>query len=282
MEAIINTAISMEVFRLERGAAYWDGVFEDQSSNPQPTWRGYIDDLHKKLVNRWLSGAKPNRLLKTDLFEEAVGNGLHSILQQDTRMAVGMDLSWRLAQTACSRQKCLHGIVADSRVLPFMRASFDGILSISTLDHFASSTGIQYSLFEIARVLQPGGILILTLDNLFNPLIALRQYLPFALLNHLRLVPYYVGYTCGPNRLRNLLKKTGFEVLEMTAIVHCPRVLVMPLARRLDRQVTPRNRIRLHRLLEKFEALASLPTRFLTGHFIAVKAMRTIPKPEAP
>lgn len=259
---------------MDRGADYWAKVLESELRNPQPTWRAYVDALHEALLTRWLSGRERHRLLKTDLFEEAVGNGLHSVLRQSARMAVGMDVSWRLTGVACSRQDKLLGIAADSRRLPFITASFDGIISISTLDHFASSEGLQCSLLEIARVLRPGGILILTLDNPANPIIALRQHLPFTLLNRLRIVPYYVGYTCGPRRLRNLLVEAGFDIAEMAAVVHCPRVLAIPLARWFDRHGTPRGRARLGRALKRFESLAAWPTRFRTGHFIAVKAIR--------
>jgi SAM-dependent methyltransferase len=259
---------------LDRGADYWAKVLEDQLGNPQPTWRAYVDALHEALATRWLSGRELHRLLKTDLFEEAVGKGLRSVLQQSARVTVGMDVSWRLAGVACSRLENLHGIAADSRRLPFIHDAFDGIISISTLDHFDSSDGLQRSLLEIARVLRPGGILILTLDNVANPLIALRQHLPFTLLNRLRIVPYYIGYTCGPARLRDLLGEAGFDIAEMGAVVHCARVLAIPLARWLDRHGTIRGRARLGRILNQFESLAAWPTRFLTGHFIAVKAVR--------
>jgi SAM-dependent methyltransferase len=266
----------MEALRLDRGSAYWDSVIEDQLSSPQPAWRAYVDTLHQELVVRWLSGIKPSRLLKTDLYEEAVGNGLISILRQPTVFAVGMDVSPKLVKVACRRYSSLHCLAADSRKLPFAEDSFDGILSISTLDHFASIEGIELSLSEFSRVLRPKGVLVLTLDNPENPLIALRQVLPFRLLNRLRIVPYYVGYTCGPSKLRDLLSKNGFGVAEMTAVVHCPRALAIPLAAWLDRYGSEKNRARLNKLLHKCEALAAWPTRFRTGHFIAVKAIRGI------
>jgi SAM-dependent methyltransferase len=262
---------------LDRGPAYWDSVLEDQLSNPQPTWRAYSDALHQELVTRWLPGSDRKRLLKTDLYEEAVGDGLHPVLQQCAVLTVGMDVASRLAKAACSRQNCLCGLAADARNLPFVNESFDAIISISTLDHFTLSEGLEKGLFEMARVLRPGGALILTLDNPVNPIIALRQALPFMLLNRLRIVPYYVGYTCGPKKLRDLLDKAGFEIIEMTAVVHCPRILAIPLAQWLDRYGTPKSRTRLRNLLRKCEAMAAWPTRFSTGHFIAMKAIRRNP-----
>ena len=48
--------------------------------------------------------------------------------------------------------------------------------------------------------------MILTLDNLANPIILLRNGLPFHLLYYMKIVPYYVGVTLGPYRLQRLLK----------------------------------------------------------------------------
>jgi hypothetical protein len=80
---------------LDRGSSCWDSVIEDQLSSPQPSRRAYVDALHQDLVARWLSDIKPCRLLKTDLYEECVGNGLAPILHQPTVFAVGMDVSSR-------------------------------------------------------------------------------------------------------------------------------------------------------------------------------------------
>jgi SAM-dependent methyltransferase len=233
-----------------------------------------MDGVHEALVSRWLAAGESYRFLKTDLFEEAVGNGLYPLLKECPRAAIGMDVSWRVAAAACSRRQNLRGIAADSRRLPFADSSFDGIISISTFDHFSSKEGLTRSLDEIARVLRPGGILILTLDNPANPIIALRQRLPFALLNRLKLVPYYIGYTCGPGRLQRILVEAGFEITEMAAVAHVPRVFAIPLARWVDRHGTPRSRAWLGRTLRRFECLARWPTRYGTGHFTAVRAVR--------
>mgnify|MGYP006138370175 CR=1 FL=1 len=40
---------------------------------------------------------------------------------------------------------------------------------------------------------------------LINPVVRLRNALPFGLLRRTGLVPYYVGATCGPRRLRDFL-----------------------------------------------------------------------------
>ena len=94
-------------------------------------------------------------------------------------------------------------------------------------------------------------------------------------LHQLGVVPYYVGATCGPRGLSKLLRDSGFTIAEMASIMHAPPQLAANVAVRLgvgagDRQ---RERLHLHRVLG-FEAMARWPTRYLTGHFVAARAVR--------
>ena len=123
-------------------------------------------------------------------------------------------------------------------------------------------------------MLLPGGQLLLTMDNLANPLIALRNSLPFVLWKRLGLVPYFVGTTCGPRRLRRAVLSVGFKLLETTAIMHCPRVLMVRRARKLQAEGRPEAQARFLRRLMRYEILARWPTRFLTGYFVAVRCVK--------
>ena len=133
---------------------------------------------------------------------------------------------------------------------------------------------IMVSLHEIHRVLKIGGRLIITLDNLANPVIALRSILPFSLLNRLGLVPYYVGATLSPSHLCRILEKSGFKVAEIDAVMHCPRVLAVAMASILQKYAGAKTQKRFLRALTAFEHLSRFPTRFLTGYFVAVKAIK--------
>jgi hypothetical protein len=93
-------------------------------------------------------------------------------------------------------------------------------------------------------------------------------------MHRLGLVPYYVGATCGPRRLRRLLRETGFEVREMAALMHCPRVAAVALARVIQRRHGAAGQARFLRALMGFERLSKWPTRFLTGHFLGVHARK--------
>lgn len=120
--------------------------------------------------------------------------------------------------------------------------------------------------------------MILTLDNLANPVIFIRSRLPFRFLHRFRIVPYYVGATCGPTGLRAILAEVGFKLIEVDTIMHCPRVLAVLLARWIEKNTGSDLQRRYLRFLNVFECLSRLPTRFLTGYFIAVRAIRPFPE----
>lgn len=187
---------------------------------------------------------------------------------------VGIDLSHVTGRIAIGRHPTLGACSGDARALPFSSKSFDIVLSNSTLDHMETVDDIGTALGEIHRVLRPGGRLLLTLDNLCNPVIALRSILPHRLLTGLGLVPYYVGATCGPRRLRSLVNKAGLEPKAMGAMMHCPRLPAVATADLLDRFGSGGLKNLFSNSLFWWEALERLPTRYLTGYFIRVVASR--------
>lgn len=256
-------------------AAYWDAVGREwQGTRPQSLWRAHSDAVNTALFGRWLPAVRVERLLKTDLFDEACGDGLRPLLVARAEEIFGIDLSASTARSARSRCLELRAIGADVRRLPFADKAFDVVVSNSTLDHFECAEEIITSLRELHRVLRVGGQLLLTLDNPANPAIAVRNVLPFRLVNRLGIVPYFVGSTCGPRSLRRNLEQVGFQVLEVVSVMHSPRVLMVFLARILGSCAPLATQIRFLRLLMAMERLAELPTRFLTGHFVAARSMK--------
>jgi len=254
---------------------YWDEVAKTwQRANTESLWRSYSDSVNTELFSRWLPNVRLENLLKTDLFDESLGDGLYPLLSSRAKNLFGIDLSQITVQAAKWRHPCLKAIAADVRSLPFATGMFDFIVSNSTLDHFQSQKEIVDSLRELHRALRAGGQLLLTLDNLANPVIAVRSFLPFPLLNRLNIVPYYVGPTFGPRRLCRYLQETGFEVHEVEALMHFPRLISVHMTRKLERRLDKYAKTRLVSLLMGFERLAKWPTRFLTGYFIAVRAIK--------
>lgn len=257
-------------------ARYWESIADEwKKIRPDRLWRKHSDAINQSLLFRWLPEQPVPRLLKTDTFDEAVGDGLTRFLQARAHSVVGIDLSFKNVQLACHGERSVHGTRADVRNLPFRRESFDVVVSNSTLDHFQTLDEITVSLRELHRVLRKGGQLIVTLDNLANPTIAVRNHLPINLLNRLGIVPYFVGATCGPRRLQRLLRDVGFEVRDVAAVLHCPRIIAVAVAKLLCSRAKPSVQQQFLRLLQKCEVMSRWPTRYLTGHFIAVRAEKS-------
>ena len=258
---------------------YWDSISRTFSKDAQHSlWRSHSDQINISLLEDWLGGRQVMNLLKTDLFDEAVSQGLYPHLSEHARVVYGIDLAFESAVAAKKQFPELGATCADVRRLPFSDNRFDLIVSNSTLDHFQSINDIAQGFRELFRVLEEGGELLISLDNLQNPLVGLRNLLPYRLLNSLNLVPYFVGKTYGQRGFAAALEKAGFQVLETKAIMHCPRVLAVAAAGILQRRASEKSRRRFLAFLQKFEFLARLPTRFFTGHFVAVRARKPAEK----
>ena len=232
-------------------------------------WRRYNDKVVHAFVGRHLEANPTAMLLKTDVFEEALGND--GIRRAIPNFFVGIDRSRAVAEAARRRIPDVPLIRADVRRLPFADAVLGGAISTSTLDHFRDPRDLVLALRELGRVLRPGAKLILTLDNPRNPLLAVRNAIPDVLRRRLGMTPYFVGYTCGPGRLGRLLTESGFAVRETTAILHFPRVLAA-LSGSMLRRLGIEDDILA--LLPRAEALGRWPTRWCTGHYIGVWTTR--------
>ena len=256
-------------------SSYWNKVAGQwRDINPQRLWRSHSDGVNLGLLTRWFSAGQVERLLKTDLFDEAYGDGLFSMLKSKAKGVVGVDVSTVIVNASVERHIGLRASTADVRCLPFKESVFDVIVSNSTLDHFKTQDEIVGSLRELHRVLKTGGQLVITIDNLANPVIALRNTLLFRLLYRLGIVPYYVGKSFGPRRLSLELYQVGFDPLETTSIMHCPRVFAVAACRFLERYTAPKTQTRFLRTLISFERLSRWPTLFFTGYFVAVRAIK--------
>lgn len=254
---------------------YWDGSAEAWGlADQHGLWRVHSDAINRTLFEYWLPEEPVERLLKTDLFDESCCEGLYPFLASRAQEFIGMDLSLEIVRAAQSRHAGLQAAGGDVRRLPFADNSFSAVVSNSTLDHFQSVDEIVAGLRELRRVLRTGGQLLLTLDNLANPVVALRNALPFGPLHRLGILPYYVGATCSPRQLQRILQQLGFEVLDVKAVMHCPRVVAVALAGMLEKRAGQETQRQFLRLLTAFEGLSSWPTRFLTGYFVAAKAIK--------
>jgi SAM-dependent methyltransferase len=263
---------SRQVSSDDANARMWRDVGAEWiAGSHQSLWRRHSDRVASALIARWMpTGVRS--VLKTDLFDEAISEGLYATLQSRAAAVHGIDISQTTVQGAQRRHPGLEAHVSDIKSLPFADAAFDMVVSLSTLDHFSEREEIEISLREIRRVTAPGGRLLLTLDNPMNPKIALRGAVPEWMLLRTGLVPYHCGVTLPRDKLVDAVQRAGFRVIEVTAIVHCPRVLAVRLAALITALSSPRLERGLLKVLPWFERLERWPTRWRTGHFTAILA----------
>jgi SAM-dependent methyltransferase len=255
---------------------YWEEVTRHDGAGSTRLWRDYCDRINADLLSGWLREAYPaGKLLKTDLHEEIAGKGLFHFLHAKTEFIAGIDIGFTPAREAVSNQPGLLGLCADARNLPFRKQAFDVVVSTSTLDHFKAEQEIYTGLNEICRVLKPGGELLLTLDNPLNPLVWIRNKLPFGILNRLGIVPYFVGATLRLAAIEQYLARRGMSIVRRTAVMHSPRVIAVLISAWAEKFLDLKTQQRLLKLFLAFEALGRWPTRYRTGYFLAIKAVKS-------
>ena len=168
----------------------WESAVGDwPSTRGHRLLRAYGDELNAQLAATWLAeDPRPRMLLKTDLFDEAVGEGIYPRLKLLADSVHAIDISTQVVEAARRRYAEIDALEADVRKLPYADGAFDAIVSFSTLDHFESVAELDAGLSELARVLSPGGRLLVSLDNAANPLVALRNSIrwPRQATNHRR------------------------------------------------------------------------------------------------
>lgn len=252
--------------------AWSEAADYDASVTACPTWRNYCDILQERLIQEWVGAGRFDCSLKTDLFDEVVGRGLVRVLQRISREVRGMDLVESLVRAAMTSNPGLRAHRADVRRSEMAEASVDFVLSNSTLDHFGDPSDLPRGLRELARILRPGGLLLVTLDNPQNPLVGLRNALPSAGLRKAGLVPYFVGHTLTMDALTAMLQECSLHPLRRRHIMHAPRVVALHLCRLCVR--SRRASAVLLRAMLSCERAARWPTARVTGHFSAVLARK--------
>lgn len=260
---------------------YWDTIIErPDGRDHEDLWRAHLQGIYEDLIDRWGACSRDGLILKTDLYDEAVSQyNLLPLCADKSERVIGTDVSFEVAAAATRRMlRTWHGwqnaVCTDVRQLPFRSNSFDVIISNSTLDHFSRKESILDGLREIHRSLKPGGSLLITLDNPSNPVIFLRNAMPYRLLKSSKLIPFYMGVTLSKSRLVRVLKACGFRVRESMAIVHSPRILAIWTGHLLNRKKNVKIEEYVKRMLRMCERLEKLPTRYLTGYYVAAIATK--------
>jgi ubiquinone/menaquinone biosynthesis C-methylase UbiE len=144
--------------------------------SPQETWDAFFSDFYLRVH----AGVEPRDEARTqavaaaalsgcppagDLLDVACGFGRHAVpLAREGLRVVGVDRSTPLLDEARRRagaERWPSFVQADYRELPFADASFDAALNLYTSLGFLGDEEDTNVLAEIARVLRPGGRLVI-------------------------------------------------------------------------------------------------------------------------
>ena len=251
---------------------HWEDFSASGSAAACPAWRRYCDRLHENLIAEWCGGRAFRRALKTDVFDEAVGEGCLPALFRVAGEVHGIDVSEPLVGKVSRERPGFFVKSGDVRKMDYLDASFDLVFSNSTLDHFETEAEIERAVLEFARVLEVRGRLLITLDNPVNPFVRLRNLLPQRAMEAIGLVPYFMGKTLSMQQLARLLERSGFCILERRHTMHAPRVLFLHLLGAIRKFPVLSNAIL--RPMLAMEVAACWPSAPLTGHYSAVLAER--------
>ncbi len=257
------------------GARYWNRIaraprFPEHYLDP---FLGALKrDAHLSLLRRWSATPERGRVLKTDLFEEAFGpDAFLGELFGAERRVVGMDISIAVVERArrLDPERRAGYVVADVRHLPFASGAFAAVVSPSTLDHFAEEQDLHAGLRELARILEPGGRAVVTLDNPDNLLDPLLR-----LIGRMGLLPYYLGRSLRVGELEAALRAAGLEILGSTAILHNPRLLATAAVAAANRLGWRPLIAAVRRGLTAAQRLENSRWRWRTGSFVATGAVK--------
>jgi len=117
----------------------------------------------------WLT-LRARQVVATDLYDEAWGDQAPPTML--TNAALHATCPWDPRRLVVEKM--------DARKLGFEDASFDGVFSASSIEHFGDYDDVRRALAEVRRVLRPGGIATLSTEYLISgPVVAFPGTLMF-------------------------------------------------------------------------------------------------------
>jgi SAM-dependent methyltransferase len=177
------------------------------------------------LIKRHFGPLKGKRVLKLDLWNEALNTRILNWMSSQGAETVGLDFSRVVTSLAHKNSKGqnepMHLIEADIRRLPFQDSSFDFIYTVGTIEHIDE---YAEALKEIQRVLKEGGRSIIGVPYKWD--IFLRPLL-VRTLDLFGKYPYSPEKAFGAREFRGVVEESGLRVLHRTGLLAFPGILRM-------------------------------------------------------
>jgi GT2 family glycosyltransferase/tetratricopeptide (TPR) repeat protein/SAM-dependent methyltransferase len=142
-----------EIFRQERPSTPLE--FTGERFTSATSGQIEYEHLHRYLLARSLARGK-------DVLDVASGEGYGAaLLSQVARSVVGIEVDSATVEHATKsyQRRNLRYVAGDARSLPIATATIDIVTSFETLEHFREH---ELFLAEVARVLRPGGMLVIS------------------------------------------------------------------------------------------------------------------------
>lgn len=204
-------------YLLKKTKEDYDLIAEDFSRTRYSAWPEF--NLFSKYLNE---GDK--------ILDLGCGNGrLLDFFKDKNIIYTGTDNSEKLMEIARKRNPEANFLITDSLSLPFQDNCFDKVFCIAVLHHIPSVNFRKQFIKEAQRVLRPGGILIVTVWNLWSRRDTFKKIIKFSILKVLKktrldfkdiFVPWqnkidrYV-HCFTKKELNKLVKGAGFKIMEI-------------------------------------------------------------------
>lgn len=201
----------------------WENVAHTLSDlYPAPSTQ-YYRRCEVALVERYFGPLRGKKILKLDLWNEAVNTRLLQWMEGQGAEVYGIDLSVTTTRRACanfaSEERTGRFAQADIRGLPFADNSFDCVYTMGTIEHIEE---YELAIREVRRVLKPGGTTLIGVPHKWDPF--LRPLIVWVL-ERFDAYPYTPERAFSGGELRDTVQRNGLRVTDRSGLMFVPGVI---------------------------------------------------------
>ncbi len=204
---------------------HWDRIARDMPDLLPAASTRYYRQMEIELIRRHVGDLRGKKVLKLDLWNEAVNTRILNWMAENGAWTCGLDISHQTAtraeRNARHQAQKPRFLQAEIRGLPFPDNTFDFVYTMGTIEHIDDQVS---SLREIMRVLTNGGVVIIGVPHKWD--LFLRPLFVHAL----TLVGKYLyapEKCMSARELRRAVTQSGLQVKTRTGLLLMPGILRM-------------------------------------------------------